>query len=134
MAYKTSTYRAPTYTKSFTKSYTKTYTNTWSAKKPVIQQKTMTTVLPRQTTVINKTTVVHQPVITHDWGWHSPTYSVPVVVPIVATQPIIDVSEPVPQPVYYSSGINSGAVALILFGVLVAAACIYAIRRGYART
>jgi hypothetical protein len=124
--YRTSTYRAPTYTKTYTKSYSTTAT------KPVLSQPTKTYITTsRPKTVIN-TTIVHQPVYTHPLGWN-PYYTPPVIVPIVdpipvsATQPVMDVSGPIPQPVYYDQGF--GVVGLVLVAVIIAAVSMIVIRK-----
>lgn len=124
MGYRTSTYRAPTYTKTFTKSYSSSTTTT----KATVSQPTKTYITTtRPKTVIN-TTIVHQPVYGNDWGWHSPVYSTPLVVgPVIATQPVMDVGQPIPQPIYY--GDSFGTVGLIALAVIVAVVATVVIRR-----
>jgi len=105
MGFRVSSYRAPAYTKTFTKSYAPSY----SAK----------TVVTRPSVTVH-TTIVHQPIISHSWGWN-PWYTTPVVVstPIVATQPVMDVAPAMPQPVYYQDT-GYGAVGLVLTALIVA--------------
>lgn len=137
MAYRVTTYRAPAYTRTYTKSYS-TSTSTKTFSQPT---KTYTTIA-RPKTVINTTTVVHQPVY-HDSGWHMPWYHAPIVVapvystPVVAQPMAVDptqtmsVPQAIPQPMYYDN--SAGVIAVVLFGLLIVAVCTMLIRRGYSK-